>query len=174
MTKDGLAPGHIGAAATAGKAAMNLDEDSLIACFGRIWPVHNDAFCELLVTLRRHFGGDLDRMLVLAVIGSRTLARGRIDGMCYDRFMDVERAGEPASTNLQSIADYSGIPRETVRRKLRDLEQSGWISRSDKGHFVATAKAAEDLEPATQATLRYLLAVVTTWREAISDQTDCS
>jgi DNA-binding IclR family transcriptional regulator len=113
-------------------------------------------------------------MLVLAVIGSRTLARGRIDGMCYDRFMDVERASQPASTNLQSIADYSGIPRETVRRKLRDLEQSGWISRGEKGHFVATAKAAEDLEPATQATLRYLLAVITTWREAISDQTDCS
>lgn len=156
----------------AGKAAMTLDEDSLIACFGRVWPVHNDAFCELLVSLRRHFGGDLDRMLVLAVIGSRTLARGRIDDLCYDRFMDAERAGEPASTNLQSIADYSGIPRETVRRKLRDLEESGWIARSEMGHFVATAKAAEDLEPSTKATMRYLLAVVTAWQDAVSDQTD--
>ena len=149
---------------------MTYDQESLTAHFGRIWPVHNDAFCELLVTLRRQFGGDLDRMLVLAVIGSRTLSQSRIDGMCYDRFMESERADEPAPINLQSIADYSGIPRETVRRKLQDLERAGWISRRDKGYLVATAKAAEDLEPATQATMRYLLAVVGAWREAISDQ----
>jgi hypothetical protein len=149
---------------------MTFDEDTLRACFGRIWPVHTDAFCELLVTLRRHFGGDLDRMLVLAVIGSRTLSRGRIDDMCYDDFMEGERADEPAAINLQSVADYSGIPRETVRRKLQDLEQSGWITRSDKGYLVATAKAAEDLEPATQATVRYLLAVIGAWREAVSEQ----
>ena len=59
---------------------MTFDQDSLTAHFGRIWPVHNDAFCELLVTLRRQFGGGLDRMLVLAVIGSRTLSQGRIVG----------------------------------------------------------------------------------------------
>ena len=103
---------------------MNLDHDTLSARFGRIWPVHNDAFCELLVALRRHFGGDLDRMLVLAIIGSRTLARGRIDGLSYDQFMTGDRTDdERAPINLQSIADYSGIPRETVRRKLRDLER---------------------------------------------------
>jgi hypothetical protein len=150
---------------------MDLDEDSLTASFGQIWPVHNDAFCELLVTLRRQFGGDLDRMLVLAIIGSRTLARGRTDGLCYDQFMDAERAGEPATTNLQSIAQYSGIPRETVRRKVLDLERRGWISRTDKGHLVATAKAATDLEPGTRATMRYLLTVVGAWRDA-SDNTD--
>jgi hypothetical protein len=153
-----------------GTAAMNADEDTLNAYFGRIWPVHNDAFCELLVTLRRQFGGDLDRMLVLAVIGSRTLSRGRIDGMCYDRFMDGERSDEAAPINLQSIADYSGIPRETVRRKLHDLERLGWITRQDKGYLVATARAAEDLEPATQATMRYLLTIVGAWKDATSDQ----
>ena len=144
---------------------MTLDEDTLSACFGRIWPVHNDAFCELLVTLRRHFGGDLDRMLVLAVIGSRTLSGGRIDDLCYDRFMAGERADRPAAINLQSIADYSGIPRETVRRKLRDLERLGWITRCDKGYLVATRRAAEDLVPATRATMRYLLAIIGAWRE---------
>ncbi|WP_296900504.1 helix-turn-helix domain-containing protein [Thiohalocapsa sp.] len=149
---------------------MTLDEDTLSACFGRIWPVHNDAFCELLVTLRRQFDGDLDRMLVLAVIGSRTLSRGRTDGMCYESFMDGERADEPPSINLQSIADYSGIPRETVRRKLHDLERLGWITRQDKGYLVATAKAAEDLEPATQATMRYLLAIIGGWKSAVSEQ----
>jgi hypothetical protein len=149
--------------------AINFDDDTLSASFGRIWPVHNDAFCELLVTLRRHFGGDLDCMLVLAIIGSRTLSRGRTDDICYDRFMEGERVDEPAPINLQSISDYSGIPRETVRRKLLVLERLGWIARLDKGYLVATAKAAEDLEPATQATMRYLLTVVSACSEVTAD-----
>lgn len=162
--------GAIDTVANPGTAAMNLDEDTLREYFGRIWPAHNDAFCELLVTLRRYFGGDLDRMLVLAIIGSRTLARGRIDGMCYDRFMEGERANERAPINLQSIADYSGIPRETVRRKLLDLERSGWITRRNKGDLVITEKAAQDLEPATRATMRYLLSVVSACNEAVYDR----
>ncbi|NBC46811.1 MAG: helix-turn-helix domain-containing protein [Gammaproteobacteria bacterium] len=133
--------------------AMNVTEKTLNRQFGRIWPRHNNAFCELLVALRRQFDGDLDRMLVLAVIGSPTLARGRIEGMSYTDCMALERPDdEPAPINLQSIADYSGIPRETVRRKLRDLEQLGWIVRRDNGYLVATTRAAQDLAPATEAT----------------------
>ncbi len=49
--------------------------------------------------------------------------------------------------NLQSITDFSGIPRETVRRKLRDLMELGWIERDERGNFIATPKAATDLEP---------------------------
>jgi DNA-binding IclR family transcriptional regulator len=83
--------------------------------------------------------------------------------------MEGERVDEPAPINLQSISDYSGIPRETVRRKLLVLERLGWIARLDKGYLVATAKAAEDLEPATQATMRYLLTVVSACSEVTAD-----
>ncbi|MEY6434203.1 helix-turn-helix domain-containing protein [Thioalkalicoccus limnaeus] len=63
--------------------------------------------------------------------------------MSYDEFMSRARPdNEPAPINLQSIADYSGIPRETVRRKVRDLEAQGWIIRRDNGYLIATAKAA--------------------------------
>lgn len=149
---------------------MTFDDLTLTAHFGRIWPVHNDAFCELLVRLRRQFGGDLDRMLVLGIIGSRTLARGRIDGMTYDDFVSLARPNdEPAPINLQSIADYSGIPRETVRRKIRDLEQSGWVVRRDSGFLIASSKCARDLAPATEATLAYLASVMTVCFEAMSD-----
>lgn len=151
---------------------MTFDEQTITAHFGRIWSVHNDAFCELLVRLRRQFGGDLDRMLVLAlaIVGSRTLARGRIDGVSYDDFMARDGPDEePAPINLQSIADYSGIPRETVRRKLRDLQELGWIIRRNNGFLVASSKAAQDLAPATEATLGYLAAVVGACTEAMSD-----
>jgi predicted transcriptional regulator len=148
---------------------MAVDQDFLKARFGYIWPVHNDAFCELLVTLRRHFDGDLDRMLVLAIVASRHLARGRLDDISYHQIISEEKPEKvPAPINVQSIADYAGIPRETVRRKVRDLEQSGWVKRSDKGLLTVDARAAQDLAPATEATLHYLATIVAVCNEAAS------
>jgi hypothetical protein len=156
-----------------GAAAMTFDEDTLGACFGRVWPIHNAAFGELLMEFRRHFGGDLDRLLVLAIIGSRTLARGRIDGMSYDEDMSLDHDNsDPAPINLQSLSVYSGIPRETVRRKVRDLERMGWIIRRDKGYLIASERAARDLAQATEATLRYLAIVLTACSQAASGRED--
>ena len=72
----------------------------------------------------------------------------------------------PAPINLQSIAEYSRIPRETVRRKLRDLERLGWIIRGDNGYLITTVQATRDLTPATEETLRYLLTAVTACNQA--------
>jgi DNA-binding MarR family transcriptional regulator len=154
---------------------MPFDSDSLRTQFGRIWPVHNDAFGELMVELRQHFGGDLDRMLVLAIIGSRHLARRGIEEMSYRHFMSRDQSEpDPAPINTQSIADYSGIPRETVRRKIRDLEELGWIRRTEQGYLFATKQAAQDLAPATEATLRYLATVVVACNEATAELPETS
>ena len=44
--------------------------------------------------------------------------------------------------NAFSISSSTGIPRETVRRKVSHLIQNGWISRDAKGGLTITAKAA--------------------------------
>lgn len=46
-----------------------------------------------------------------------------------------------------------------MRRKLRDLQRSGWIIKHDNGNLIASTKAAQDLAPATEATPRYLATV---------------
>ncbi len=58
--------------------------------------------------------------------------------------------------NLQSVADFSGIPRETVRRKLQDLMALGWVERDERGNFIATSKVAADLAPLTEISVSYL------------------
>jgi biotin operon repressor len=148
---------------------MTFDYEDLTRHFGRIWPIHTAHFCDLLVTLRQTFGGDLDSMLVLAVIGTRTLAWGRIDGLSYDEFMARDRdQTELAPINLQSIADCSGIPRETVRRKVQALQRAGWVRKRDDGYLIATGQAAVDLAPATEASLKYLVTVGAACAEAAS------
>lgn len=138
---------------------MRFGQDELAANFGHIWPVHVEHFAELLIALRRQFGGDLDRMLVLAVIGLRTLPPRRVEGRSYTEFQAGQLAEQGRPINVQSIADTTGIPRETVRRKVAELEAAGWIERHAGGRLEVAPRAREDLAPATQATMRYLVAI---------------
>ncbi len=130
--------------------------------FGTVWPVHLVGFTRLLVQLRAHFHGDLDLMLVLAVIGSRTQdARWNAELAALGQLTrDEDARSKQLPINIQSISEFTGIPRETVRRKLVILEQKGWVSRNTQGHIAVTQRAGFDLEVATGDTITYLAALV--------------
>ncbi|MGD8347058.1 MAG: hypothetical protein PVI83_07410 [Lysobacterales bacterium] len=131
--------------------------------FGDLWPVHNRGFTLLLIKCRELCEGDLDQVLILSAIGMRTLMNRRIDGLTYDEFLDGRRsAGVSRKINLQCIADGTGIPRETVRRKIKCLMARGWIEKESDGTLAVTARAADELAPATQATFDYLRDIANT------------
>lgn len=145
-----------------------FQEETLHRHFGRIWPVHVEAFTELLIKLRRSFDGDIDRMIVLAVIGARTMPLSRARALDFEQFMgDGPRPEAPRPINVQSIADYSGVPRETVRRKVRALEAAGLVERHESGYLYASTQASEDLMTATRDTFKYLVAVGSACVEAV-------
>ncbi|MFO1148100.1 MAG: HTH domain-containing protein [Alsobacter sp.] len=91
---------------------------------------------EHLADCSRVFRGDLQAMLVLAVIGQSYL---------YRHLQEVgERPPEDevplpvlagTSINASSLSDILGIPRETVRRKLEDLRTAGWIEKDEKSGY---------------------------------------
>ena len=83
------------------------------------------------------YDGDLTLCLVLGEIASRNT----------ERFYDERRGYQPASFNGQrqylpcnalSISDVTGIPRETVRRKLAKLVDLGWIEKTPDDMYVIT------------------------------------
>ncbi|NBB70638.1 MAG: helix-turn-helix domain-containing protein [Alphaproteobacteria bacterium] len=87
---------------------------------------------EHLTDVSREFGGDLQPPMILAVLGQRILL--------WQAEADRAVAGEgtpPWSPTMATarIADVTGIPRETVRRKLADLEARGWIARDADGKW---------------------------------------
>jgi len=110
------------------------------------------------VQCRQACDGDLDLFLVLAIIGERTFSvRNVPDAMSQEEFFTGTVSDvEPLAINLQSIADYSGIPRETVRRKIETLIEKGWVTRDSRKFVTATDKANEGLRGLTEGTLRYL------------------
>jgi CRP-like cAMP-binding protein len=139
---------------------MPLDQDRLTRHFGDLWAIHVRRFTDLLIECRRHFGGDLDQLVILSVIGERTLTPDRGRGIAYEAFLEGRRStGTPRRINTQSVADSTGIPRETVRRKVRLLVDRGWVIRHDDGTLEVSTRAARELAPATQATFDYLIAV---------------
>lgn len=133
-------------------------DDKIKAAFGKIWPSHVISLAKFLIACRKAFYGDIDMFLVLTVIGDRTFSQRHADpSLDYEAF----RAGVAHTTtsldiNLRSIADFSGIPRETVRRKINHLVELGWVARQPDGSLVATSKAREGLEPLTAASIQYL------------------
>ena len=128
------------------------------ARFGEIWPVHVEGFTRLLILLRREFDGDLDMMLVMAVIGEATLPKHSLPAN-FEYGKLLEGKGlliAKEDINTQSIAAFSGIPRETVCRKLEKLARNGWIERNEAGGWSATRRASSNLHGATEASLDYL------------------
>lgn len=126
--------------------------------FGLIWPRHVASFAQFLIDCRRHFGGDLDLFLVLCVIGDRTFsARHAPANLSYEAWTASSASAIPAlAINVQSLAEYTGIPRETVRRKLAQLVSKGWVVRDGRGYVTATDRARDELAPLTLSSLAYL------------------
>ncbi len=56
----------------------------------------------------------------------------------YDNYNALVGIEGQRGINAMSIAASTGIPRETVRRKLKRLVERGYIVEKTKGHYVVT------------------------------------
>jgi len=137
---------------------MSVKESVIENDFRSGWPSHVENFTWLLIQCRRYFKGDLDRMLVFYVVSARSLFAKNILGEGTLENLGPDHSDWTATkpTNLQSIADCSGLPRETARRKLQDLTALGWVKRDEHGNFTTTTKAVADLTALTEKGIEYL------------------
>jgi DNA-binding transcriptional ArsR family regulator len=128
-----------------GGALREADEKSIEKAFGTHYAkaqyIWTQIFTEHLADCSRIFHGDLQAVLIMAVVGQSYLSRylnqvgSRLDGT------------QPSPTlpgtaiSASSLSDVLGIPRETVRRKLEDLRRAGWIEKdAQAGWQIAIAE----------------------------------
>lgn len=139
------------------------------AAFGKIWPAHVSSLARFLIACRKSFDGDIDLFVVLTVIGDRTFSQRHADpSLDYDAFKSGRaHSTESLDINLRSISDFSGIPRETVRCKVNELVKRGWVMKQADGSLLATAKARDDLEPLTHASIQYIAGMMRLFNELI-------
>lgn len=91
------------------------------------------------------FGGDFEAFYILAVIAQRTAEHQdfRASPLC-DWLKDDSPDLPSLTTNIRSVAQGTGIPEETVRRKIMALVARGWVSR-DGNRLSYTAQGAQEL-----------------------------
>lgn len=138
------------------------------ANFRTIWPVHLAGFTRLLLQLRKRFDGDLDLALVLAVIGGRTDPALWAQELADLSQMTIgeDTDGKQLPINIQSVAAFSGIPRETVRRKVTILQDRGWVTRKTDGSLAIKQSAALELANETGDTVAYLASLLMAFEAA--------
>ena len=108
----------------------------------------------LLSIGRSSCGGDLDKLLILLVVALRTAEDRRVAEIDFELVLSGAVDVYPSlSTNVRSIADSTGIPKESVRRKTAALVEAGFIRREAN---------ALSLAPQTSRAL-------TDWREKLFD-----
>jgi hypothetical protein len=110
-----------------------------------------DFFMEYLRTLYREFDGDFALLMTLGEIGQANLRRF-VQPTATDRRDLMElAAGTPGMDSMSgcsalAAAMASGVPRETARRKVLELEARGWITRGEDGHWYATPAVSEHFD----------------------------
>ena len=96
-------------------------------------------------------GGDIDKIMILLVVAVRSMqhpdfATYTIEDLQAGRIPILPTLG----VNIRSIADSTGMPRESVRRKVSELVDAGWLVK-DGNQIHYTAVAYAEMEPARGA-----------------------
>jgi hypothetical protein len=112
------------------------------------------ALLQVLLEARNACGGDIEAFIIALSVALRTVDQPVFRELSYAQLIagfDQVKLG--LGTNVQSIADSTGIPKETVRRKVSSLETDGVILR--RGHLLYCApKAFGAFMPVREALLQ--------------------
>lgn len=95
-------------------------------------------FLEVLNVGRAACDGDLDKLFIVLVVAMRTAVDKRVLDLNLEDVLSGAVDVYPSlSTNVRSIANSTGIPKESVRRKVAALVEAGWIHRDDNSLSLA-------------------------------------
>ena len=135
---------------------MTIAEDH----FSILWPRHVEGMIALLSELREAFDGDLDSVLILAVIGAALLPKDELPiSFSYSDLLKQRDIDFRKPLNTLSISQVTGIARETVRRKLATMEAKLWVERDELGHWKMGRRGTEDLRPMTELSMKYISSI---------------
>lgn len=100
-------------------------------------------FLRYLASIYREFQGDLAMVIVLGEVGHHNVSHCYTGGggSCRTRddlLQKPELWEDLHPCNAFSLSSATGIPRETVRRKINALVAKGWLRRNSRGEVFMT------------------------------------
>jgi len=119
------------------QSSLNIDRQGLLRLVAGNYPVIAHSLLRPLLDLfsvsRQACGGDMDKFLVMLVVAIRTTEHKLFATYSQAQLLSGEIPVFPSlGTNVRSVADSIGAPKETIRRKVGELIDAGWIARQGK------------------------------------------
>lgn len=118
----------------------------VVTHYGRLSPDLLEPLLDLLATASVVSDGDLDRLMIMIVVGLRSVAHPVFKEASIRDFTDRGATIPTLGINSRSISDSLPIARESARRKVARLIEAGWLMRHD-GNLHLTAKGLATLTP---------------------------
>jgi DNA-binding transcriptional regulator YhcF (GntR family) len=121
------------------------------------------------------FDGDLELPLILGEVASRNISGQLKDSGFFPQGIDQQlisarENGEYLPCSAMSVSLATGLPRETVRRKLNKLVQNGFLEKMPDRAFVITRKPMDCFaESLNKQLLANLLAVCAKLSSLLND-----
>ncbi len=93
-----------------------------------------------------YFQLDLEAIWILAVIGHETMRPWILDPSAAPQHLTDQVVPEQlrGSISRVMVADRTGLPRETVRRRIAELEKEGLIALDAKGYVRLHGRSVAD------------------------------
>lgn len=110
-------------------------------------------FLDYLREIYKAFEGDLALVIVLGEIAHHNLAvhftekDGLSAKMVRQLASDAATKDRMPSCNAYSLAQSTGLPRETIRRKMARLKELGWIEQVGRREVRITPKVGQHFMP---------------------------
>jgi DNA-binding transcriptional ArsR family regulator len=123
----------------------------------------SEAFCKILPAYSPHVQGDLSKLLIVHALGASNIQRlmGSAHREGYDSMDQIVPGELQVPANALSIADATGLARETVRRKLKELVAAEFVMEDERGGYRLKPGAVQtdDLHAVYYANFKAMVAV---------------
>ncbi|MEQ1493525.1 MAG: hypothetical protein ABL932_23575, partial [Terricaulis sp.] len=95
---------------------------------------------DIFHTLTTHYQLDLEAIWILTVVGHETMRPWILDPELAAKHMTEGRVPDDVRGSISRlmVADRTGLPRETVRRRISELSAAGFITLDEKGYVRLT------------------------------------
>jgi hypothetical protein len=127
---------------TTGRAAFAKQAEAVFsACYLEYQYTFVEFFVKHLTDASVEFDGDLQQMLIVAIIGQ---AKIRAVKAAIEAGQDPGQAMQTlAGISASRLSDITSVPRQTVRRKLAAMRDKGWIEQDPDGLWHIAVKDGE-------------------------------
>lgn len=123
---------------------------------------------DLFYTLTKFYRLDLEAIWILTVIGHETMRPWISDPALAAKHMTDARVPDSVRGSISRlmVADRTGLPRETVRRRIAELVAAGLVATDDKGNVRLSGDKV--VQPAYQQSVTDVYRAVERYRKRLA------